>query len=175
MATEGSGGEHGGEYRRRDLFNVDELINIVLARAHTRAGRRLITGVCFVVVAAVVAFPIVTRSSPAPARQGDFSTLTISVPEDISQIPTSAATTPEVDVSGPAAGVNGHRFGPPLPTDTTQPPTTRPPAPTTTVPPATNPIVAPPTQPPPAPPPPTDPPPTSPPDTGVAVPYDPNP
>jgi hypothetical protein len=175
MATDGSGGENGGEYRRRDLFNVDELINIVLARAHTRAGRRLITGVCFVVVVAVVAFPIVTRSSPAPARQGDFSTLTISVPKDISQIPTSATTTPEVDVSGPALGVNGHRFGPPLPTDTTQPPKTTPAAPPTTVPPATNPVVAPPTQPPPAPPPPTDPPPTSPPDTGVAVPYDPNP
>jgi hypothetical protein len=171
MAADGSAEQPDNEeVRRRDLFNVDELINVLMSKAQSRAGRRVITAACFVVVSAIVVYPIMTRSSPAPAGQADLSTLTFSVPT----IPKSSApptyTQEPVDIVDPG----GHRFGPPLPTDGTTA-TASPATTTTTLPAATTPPVVPPTQPavtsPPATEPPPPPPPTSPPDTGVVVPY----
>jgi hypothetical protein len=68
--------------RYRDLFNVDEFINFVMTKAGSRTGRRVITGACFVAVSAVVIYPIVSRSAPAPADQGDASSLSISELDD---------------------------------------------------------------------------------------------
>src|SRR5262245_41045565 len=84
MAAEAPDGQRGDDgSRRRDLLNVDEFINMVLSKAHSRNGRRAITAACLVVGMAVVAYPIINRSSPAPAaREGDFPTVTISVPSD---------------------------------------------------------------------------------------------
>jgi hypothetical protein len=158
--------EERGDVRFRDLFNIDEFINFVMSKATSRTGRRVITGACFMAISAVVVYPILTRTSPAPATQGDVSTLTITVPDHVvtTADPIEIPDFPDITLG------NGQRIGPPLPTHPTA--TTAPPPTTTVAPPTTTATTQPPdtvaTQPPPLPPPP---PATTTPDTGVVVPY----
>src|SRR5262245_7917194 len=127
MAAEGSGGGD-KEFRRRDMLNIDELINIVLTKANSRTGRRVVTAACFIIVSAVVVYPILSHSSPAPAGDGDLSTLTMTLPE----VPSTSATLPALEEPFVAPDLSGRRFGPPLPTDPPATTTTAAPSTTTT-------------------------------------------
>src|SRR5262245_41085318 len=61
-------GGNGGPERLGYWYNLDELINRVSEFAHTRFGRRTLSIVGAGVLGAIVMYPILTRSEPAPPR-----------------------------------------------------------------------------------------------------------
>ena len=163
----------GGDERRRsswslESFTVDEVINLLQFKLHTRGGRRFLiaAGITLAVVIAII--PIMRRSGAHPTDAlSNRPTAPITLP-----VTTSTASLTPGSLVLPLGG--GDRIGPPL---TTVPPATT--APRVTAPPATAaPVTAPPataapvTAPPATPAPTTAPPATDPgpPDTGIPVP-----
>jgi hypothetical protein len=157
------------ERRSSQWLTIDELLNLVLAKLHSRKGRRILLVIGVLAVAAIALLPGALRSHPAqasgnppPVASAINATAAPSAPVGI------AASIPKVSNNDVA---DAQRIGPPLKPPTTT--TTQPPARTTIAapPPASTPAAA--TSPasspsPPSPPPP--PPSTAAPDTGIAVP-----
>jgi hypothetical protein len=157
-----------------EILTVDDLINLISMKAHTRAGR-IVTGVSSVVLlAAIIVGPIIIRSDKSGA--GPSSTPTIPV---VTVPPSTNVQTAYVKVPFPVDtyvndtnryGENPNRAAPttapPPPSTTVAPPTTVPPPPPVTAPAAVPQATFPPATFPPATfPPATSPPPTSPPAT----------
>ena len=155
--------------------NVDDVINFVQAKFHTRRGRMATTGLVFVAVGAVAVAPSLMHANEAPSRQ---SVVPQTSPIDIKFVPPQLPpTTTTIDTSATdlPVGVNlGSRLGGALPTPSTKPPVTAPPVtapPVTAAPVTAPPVTAPPvTAPPVTAPPPTAPPVTLPPDGPIVVP-----
>jgi hypothetical protein len=153
--------------------NVDDVINFVQAKFHTRRGRMATFGLLFVAAGAVAVAPSLMHANETPSRQ---SVVPQTSPIDIKYVPTQSPVTTTTIFAGAdlPVGVDlGSRLGGALPTPSTKPPATAPPAtaapataPPATAPPATAPpATAPPATAPPA----TSPPLTLPPDGSPIV------
>jgi hypothetical protein len=152
-----------------EILTIDDLINLVSSKAHTRGGRIVTGASALVLLGAIIVAPIVIRSNQSGAGPSSTPTIpVVTVPPNTNR---TAFVVPPVDTK-----VNGssYRIGPnpnASPTTAAAPKVTAPPATTApvTLPPVTAPAQTyspPPTFPPPTfAPPPTAPPVTAPPAT----------
>jgi hypothetical protein len=138
-----------------EMLTIDDLINFVMVKAHSRRGRLVLTGATVVLAAGIVVGPLLTRSSSAAGPDTTPTTVPVTDP------PTTLGLTTHVKPILPIIDVgktDGHRYGQKPTTTTVAPPRTTPttaaPTPTTAAPAVqpTKPAPTPQTAPPPPPP-----------------------
>ena len=149
-----------------EFLTVDDLINFVSSKAHTRRGRVVVGASSLVLLAAIIFVPIMIRSNQNAGPSSTPAVPVVTVP------PSTGAPTAFVEPTIPIdTALNDHnRYG--ERPETATPATAAPPAttaPTTTAPPATTPVTAPPATTPATFPQPTYPPATNPPATTPAT------